>query len=174
MQFVVLALFSFIAGSGLSFAVLRAWDNSRVNGVKTQISDMLKEAEDSSERIKQAKISETREEVNRLRQEAQKDIKERRIEIQRTERKLEQKEENIDKKLDRVTRREDELKSKHEELEKRRSDLENAIQQQEVKLQEIASMTKEEAQEVLIRRTEDDAKHFLGLRLKELEEQYVR
>ena len=67
----VLALISFIAGSGLAYAGLRAWDNSRVNSVKKQISDMLKEAEDSSERVKQAKVAETREEVSRMRQEAQ-------------------------------------------------------------------------------------------------------
>ena len=166
----VLALFSFIAGSGLSYALLKAWDNSKINGVKKQISDMLRDAEDNSERIKQSKISETREEVNRLRQEAQKDIRERRNEIQRTERKLEQKEDNLDKKIDRVTRKEDELKARHEDLEKRRADLETAIQQQEVKLQEIAAMTREQAQEVLIHKVEADAKHMLGLRLKELEE----
>ncbi|MBQ4470671.1 MAG: DUF3552 domain-containing protein, partial [Synergistaceae bacterium] len=113
MQF-VLALVFFMTGSGFGYVALRAWDNSRVNGVKNQISNMLKEAEESSERVKQQKISEAREEVNRLRQEAQKDIKERRSEIQRTERKLEQKEDNLDKKLDRVSRKEDELKSRHE------------------------------------------------------------
>ena len=169
-----LALLAFIAGSGLAYAVLRAWDNSRVNGVKNQISNMLKEAEEASERTKQAKISETREEVTRLRQEAQKDIKERRLEIQRTERKLEQKEDNLDKKLDRAAKKEDELKSRQEDLEKRRADLEAAIQQQEAKLQEVAAMTKEEAQEILIRKTEEDARHFLGLRLKEIEEQFQR
>lgn len=169
-----LALLAFIAGSGLAYAVLRAWDNSRVNGVKNQISNMLKEADEASERIKQAKISETREEVTRLRQEAQKDIKERRLEIQRTERKLEQKEDNLDKKLDRANRKEDELKSRQEDLEKRRAALEDTISQQELKLQEIAAMTREEAQDILIARTEADAKHMLGLRLKELEEQYQR
>ncbi|MBQ6969145.1 MAG: DUF3552 domain-containing protein, partial [Synergistaceae bacterium] len=170
----VLALISFIAGSGLAYAGLRAWDNSRVNSVKKQISDMLKEAEDSSERVKQAKVAETREEVSRMRQEAQKDIKERRAEIQRTERKLEQKEDNLDKKIERVTRKEDELKSRHEELEKRKAVIDEAISQQEAKLQEIAAMTREEAQEVLIRRIEADARHFLGLRLKEIEEQFGR
>ena len=169
-----LALISFIAGSGLAYAGLRAWDNSRVNSVKKQISDMLKEAEESSERVKQAKVAETREEVSRMRQEAQKDIKERRAEIQRTERKLEQKEDNLDKKIERVTRKEDELKSRHEELEKRKAVIDEAISQQEAKLQEIAAMTREEAQEVLIRRIEADARHFLGLRLKEIEEQFGR
>lgn len=170
----VLALFAFIAGSGLGYAVLRALDNSRINGVKNQVSNMLKEAEENSERIKQAKISETRDEVTRLRQEAQKDIKERRAEIQRTERKLEQKEDNLDKKIERANRKEDELKAKHDELDKRRATLEDTIRQQEEKLQEIAGMTREDAQEILMRKTEADAKHMLGLRLKELEENAQR
>ena len=170
----VLALLFFMAGSGLSYAGLRAWDNSRINGTKKQIAEMLKDAEDAAEKIRQAKVAEAREEVTRLRQEAQKDIKERRNEIQRTERKLEQKEDNLDKKIDRVTKKEDELKAKHEELDKRRSDLEETIHQQEVKLQEVAEMTKEQAQELLLRKTEADASHMLGLRLKEMEEQAAR
>ncbi|MBQ6663982.1 MAG: DUF3552 domain-containing protein, partial [Synergistaceae bacterium] len=169
-----LALLAFIAGSGLTYAVLRLWDNSKMNGVKRQISAMLKEAEENSERVRQSQIAETREEVNRMRQEAQRDIKERRLEIQRTERKLEQKEDNLDKKIDRVTRKEDELKSRQEDIEKRRADLEASIQQQETKLQEIAAMSREEAQEILIKRTEADAKHILGLKMKELDEQFQR
>ncbi|MBQ3645674.1 MAG: ribonuclease Y [Synergistaceae bacterium] len=173
MQF-VLALVFFMAGSGVGFAALKVWDNSRINGVKNQIEKMLEDAENKSEQIKQTKISETREEVNRLRQEAQKDIKDRRTEIQRTERKLEQKEENLDKKLDKVSRKEDELKNKHEEIEKRRLALEEKIQKQDQKLQEIADMSKEQAQEVLLQKVEADAKHMLGLKLKDLEENYGR
>ena len=170
----LLALLFFMAGVGLSYAGLRAWDNSRINGTKQQIAAMLKDAEEAAEKLRQAKAAEARDEVTRLRQEAQKDIKERRAEIQRTERKLEQKEDNLDKKIDRVTRREDELKNKHEELEKRRAVLEDKIQQQDVKLQEVAEMTKDEAQELLLRKTEADARHMLGLKLKELEEQAAR
>ena len=173
MQF-MLALVFFIVGGGVGYSALKMWDNSRVNGVNNQITNMLKEAEDKAESLKQSRISEAREEINRLRQEAQKDIKDRRAEIQRTERKLEQKEDNLDKKIERVSRREDDLKTKHEELEKRRATLEEKIQQQEIKLQEIAEMTKEQAQEVLLQKTEQDAKHMLGLKLKELEEMAER
>lgn len=168
------ALLAFVLGVVIACVALKAWDNSKINSVKNKIDNMLKDAEEKSERARQAKISEAREEVNRLRQDAQKDIKERRNEIQRTERKLEQKEENLDKKLDRVSRKEDELKNKHEEYEKRRAELENTILKQEARLQEIADMTKEQAQEILLRQTEQDAKHLLGLKLKDLEEQFQR
>ncbi|MBQ9420095.1 MAG: DUF3552 domain-containing protein, partial [Synergistaceae bacterium] len=173
MQF-VLALVFFMAGSGVSYAALKIWDNSRLDSVEKQIANKLKEAEEREEHIKQTRVLEAREEASRLRQEAQKDIKERRNEIQRTERKLEQKEENLDKKIDRVSRKEDELKTKHEELEKRRATLEETIQKQEDKLQEIAGMTQEQAQEILLQKTEQDAKHMLGIKLKELEERSAR
>ena len=173
MQF-VLAFICFMAGLGAGGAALKFWDNSRLNGVNNQIAARLKDAENREEKIKQQKTSEAREEVNRLRQEAQKDIKERRSEIQRTERKLEQKEENLDKKTEKISRKEDELKAKSEELDKRRSALEETIQRQEEKLQEIAGMTKEQAQEILLNRTEQDAKHMLGMKLKELEERSQR
>lgn len=170
----VLALLFFMAGSGLSYAGFRAWDNSRINGTKKQIAEMLKEAEETAEKIRQAKVAEAKDEVTRLRQEAQKDIRDRRNEIQRTERKLEQKEDNLDKKLERVSKKEDELKAKHDELDKRRAALEISIQQQDIKLQEVAEMTKDQAQELLLRKTEADASHLLGLKLKELEEQAAR
>ena len=170
----VLALLSFMAGIGLAYFAIRTWDNSRINGTKKQIAAMLRDAEDSAEKLRQAKAAEAREEVTRLRQEAQKDIKDRRAEIQRTERKLEQKEDNLDKKMDRVSKKEDELKARQEDLEKRRAALEETIQQQEIKLQEVAEMTKDEAQDLLLRRTEAEASHMLGLKLKELEEQAMR
>ncbi|MBQ4468812.1 MAG: ribonuclease Y, partial [Synergistaceae bacterium] len=65
-------------------------------------------------------------------------------------------------------------KSRHEELEKRRSALEDKIQQQDAKLQEIAELTREEAQEILLNKTEQDARHLLGMKLKELEERAQR
>ena len=173
MQFVWAFIF-FAAGGGVAYAAVKIWDNSRLNSVDRQITERLRDAEEREERIKQQKNSEAREEFNRLRQEAQKEIKERRSEVQRTERKLEQKEENLDKKIDRVSRKEDELRNKHEELDKRRAALEATIQQQESKLQEIAEMTKEQAQEILLNRTEQDAKHLLGMKLKELEERFQR
>jgi len=81
---------------------------------------------------------------------------------------------NLDLITDRLEHKEDELKVKNEELEKRRSALEETIQKQEIKLQEIAEMTKDQAQEFLLNKTEQDAKHLLGMKLKELEERLQR
>ncbi len=170
----VLAFIAFIAGLILGYFILKALDNARLNGVNKRISSMLKEAEENSEKLKQSRLTEARDEINRLKQEAHRDIKERKNEIQRTERKLEQKEENLDKKLDRLSKKEDELRAKHEELDKRQADLDNVIEQQQARLEEIADMTKEQAQEILLNKTEIEAQHMLGMKLKELEERTQR
>ena len=169
-----LACFAFIAGVFIGAVVLKIFDNSRLNGTNNRIKTMLQEAEENSEHLKQTRLAEARDEISKLKQEAHRDIKERKNEIQRTERKLEQKEENLDKKLDRLSKKEDELRSKHEALDKRQADLENIIAQQEIRLQEIADMTKDQAQEILLNRTEVEAQHLLGLKLKELEERAQR
>ena len=173
MQLVIAALI-FAVGVGLGYLILQAWDNTRLTGVKNQTLLMLQEATDAVERLKQDRLTEARDEVSRLRQEANRDVKERRAELQRAERKLEQREENLDRKLDRVSHKEDELKLKQEAIEKRGADLEALIRQQSDKLEEIAQMTKEDAQEILLRKTEEDAQYLIGLRLKELEERAQR
>ena len=173
MQLIIAALI-FAAGVGVGYLILQAWDNTRLTGVKNQTLLMLQEATDAAERIKQDRLTEARDEVSRLRQEANRDVKERRAELQRAERKLEQREENLDRKLDRVSHKEDELKLKQEAIEKRGADLEALIRQQSDKLEEIAQMTKEDAQEILLRKTEEDAQYLIGLRLKELEERAQR
>ncbi len=159
-----------MAGAVFGYFIMRTMDNSRIDGTRNQIAVMLKKSEEDSENLRQKKLSEARNEINKLKQEAHKDIKERKTEIQRTERKLEQKESNLDKKIDRLSKKEDELRAKHEDADKRRLDLEEVIKQQEMKLEEIAEMTHDQAQEILLKRTEENSKRILGLRLKELEE----
>ncbi len=173
MQF-VWAILIFVAGAGLGYLLLRAWDNTRLSGVKNQTIVMLQEANDAAERVKQDRLAEAKDEISRMKQDASREIKERRAELQRSERKLEQREENLDRKLDRVSHKEDELRAKQESLEKRGAELEAIIQQQTAKLEEGAGMSREEAQEILLRRTEEDAQYLIGMRLKELEERAQR
>ncbi len=176
MSFLLVSAFiaDFLVAVFIGYLALRTIDNHRLNGTQKRIEKMLKEADENSERIKQSRISEARDEVSKLKQEASRDIKERRNEVQRTERRIEQKEENLDRKIERISKKEEELRLKNEELDRQQEEIDEIIQQQDEKLAEIAELTREQAQEILLKRTEDDAKHMLGLKLKELEERMQR
>ncbi|MDR1379228.1 MAG: ribonuclease Y [Synergistaceae bacterium] len=162
------------AGAVISFFVSKTLDNARLSGVKNQTALLVKEAIEAAERTKKDRITEAKDEIFKFRQDAERDIKERRGELQRAERKLEQKEENLDRKLDKVAHKEEELRAKHEEAEQRTAEIEAVLKQQLVRLEEIAEMTRGEAQELLLRKTEEEAQYVIGLRLKELEEKAKR
>ncbi|MDR1620913.1 MAG: ribonuclease Y [Synergistaceae bacterium] len=167
-------LLAVAAGAAMGFLISKTIDNTRLSGVRNQTIILLKDAAESAERIKKDRITEAKDDIFKLRQDAERDIKERRSEMQRAERKIEQKEENLDRKLDRVSHKEEELRRKQEELEQRSAEVETVLRQQMVRLEEIASMTREEAQEILLRKTEEEAQYVIGLRLKELEEKAKR
>lgn len=173
MQFLTLIL-ALAAGAGIGYLVLRTLDNTRITGVRHQTMVMMQEANEAAERAKKERLTEAKEEIFRIRQDAERDIKERRNELQRAERKIEQKEENLDRKLDKVSHKEDELRNKQEALEQRGTELEALIQQQNAKLEEIAELTRDQAQEILLRKTEEESQYLIGLRLKELEEKAQR
>jgi ribonuclease Y len=135
---------------------------------------LLKETTEAAERIKRDRVTEAKDEIFKFRQDAERDVKERRGELQRAERKLEQKEENLDRKLDRVGHKEEELRRRQEEMDQRAAEIEAVLKQQLTRLEEIAGMTREKAQEILLRKTEEEAQYVIGLRLKELEEKAKR
>ncbi|MDR2180939.1 MAG: ribonuclease Y [Synergistaceae bacterium] len=175
MQISVFYLFlAMAAGAAIGFLISKTIDNTRLSGVRNQTISLLKEAAESAERIKRDRVTEAKDEIFKIRQDAERDIKERRSELQRAERKIEQKEENLDRKLDRVGHKEEELRYKQEELEQRTAEVEVVLKQQLARLEEIAGMTRDEAQEILLRKTEEEAQYVIGLRLKELEEKAKR
>lgn len=175
MQFsIIYLILAAIAGAGIGFLVSKTIDNSRLSGVKNQTITMLQEATDAAERVKKERLAEAKDEIFRFRQEAEKDIRERRSELQRSERRIEQKEENLDRKLDKAAHKEEELRHRQEELEQRAAEIEVVLKQQLARLEEIAGMTRDEAQEILLRKTEEEAQYIIGLRLKELEEKAKR
>ena len=174
MQFSMYLVVAVLLGAAVGYLVMKTIDNSRINGVRNRANTILKEATETAERTKRDRITEAKDEIFKLRQEAERDIKERRGELQRAERKLEQKEENLDRKLDKVSHKEEDLRKKQEELDQRAVEIEVVLKQQLARLEEIAGMTRDEAQEILLRKTEEEAQYVIGLRLKELEEKAKR
>jgi ribonuclease Y len=162
------------AGVGAGFLLSKTLGAKHLEGARTQAKAILLEAAQESDRLKREKLTEAKEEIFRLRQEIEREGKERRAELQRAERRLEQKEENLDKKTERVSHREDELKARHEELDAKLTEAESLKAQQLQRLEEIASLTSEEARDILLRQVEEEAQHLIGLRLKELEEKAKR
>lgn len=172
---IVLCLITGLAVGALGgFTYHKKTEERKFRGALSEADRIVQEASKKAETVKRDIIAEGKEEIHRLRQELDRDTKERRGEMQRAERRLEQKEENLDRKLENISRKEEELKSKNEQVQSKLDRLTDQEQELIAKLEQIAQLTQEEAREQLLAEVEADANHYIGLRLKELEERAKR
>ena len=172
---IVLCLITGLAVGALGgFTYHKKTEERKFRGALSEADRIVQEASKKAETVKRDIIAEGKEEIHRLRQELDRDTKERRGELQRAERRLEQKEENLDRKLENISRKEEELKSKNEQVQSKLDRLTDQEQELIARLEQIAQLTQEEAREQLLAEVEADANHYIGLRLKELEERAKR
>ena len=135
-------------------------DNAESQGKKF-IEDALSEAE----RIKKEAILKSKDEAYQHKQEVDKEIKQRSVEIKKEERRFSQKLEQIEKKIDLLDKRETDFLSKEKsfakqenKLHKRKQEADVLIDEQRTKLENIAGISREEAQKRLVDSIANEAK----------------
>ena len=116
-------------------------------------------------------LLEAREEALRIHSSTDAELKERRQEMQRQEKRHSQREENLEHKTQSIERQEKTLVVREGALETASQEL-NSLKQQQVKqLEEVARLTAAEAKEILFKKSEDQIKHELARRYRELEQE---
>ena len=125
----------------------------------------------SAEEQKRQMLLEAREEALRIHSSTDAELKERRQEMQRQEKRHSQREENLEHKTQSIERQEKTLVVREGALETASQEL-NSLKQQQVKqLEEVARLTAAEAKEILFKKSEDQIKHELARRYRELEQE---
>ena len=123
----------------------------------------------SSEEQKRQIIIEAREEALQIRSSVDSELKERRKELQRLERRETQREENLDRKSQLLDQQENQLTAKEQGLEEVRGEL-NSLKEQQIKqLESVARLTVAEARDQILKKSEDEMKHDLARRYREIE-----
>ena len=125
----------------------------------------------AAEEQKRQMLLEAREEALRVRSSVDAEVKERRRELQRLEKRSNQREENLEHKGQNLDRQEKALASRGQELEEAKEELNILKHKQLEQLEGIARLTVAEAKELLFKKTEDESKHELARRYRELEQQ---
>jgi ribonuclease Y len=132
--------------------------NNIVELAKKEASGVVREADIKAKEV-----------ALKIREKAEKEAKESRIEIQKNEQRLFKKEENLDKKIEKLEIREKKLEQGYKELDKIKEELRELKERQEVELERIAELTKNEAKEILINKLKDDLVHESALAIREYE-----
>ncbi|GAB6183562.1 ribonuclease Y [Thermodesulfovibrio hydrogeniphilus] len=146
--------------------------------IHDEVQKIIDEAKKEAETIKKEAQISAKEIVYQLKSEAERELKEKAKEINYQEKRLRQKEELLDRKLEQVDRKDSELHKKEKELAERErnlSDKENhykeLIKEQQILLEKIAGMKKEEAMQELFRRIEEETRFEVAKLIKKIEDE---
>jgi ribonuclease Y len=127
--------------------------------------------------MREAEVA-AKEKLLQARSEFEKFSRKRRSELEVQERRLTQKEDTLDKRTDELTRRDKELSqldralvAREKSVEKREAELERMIDEERVKLEQIAGLTAQQAREELVRVMEDEAKIEAAHIVKRIEDE---
>ncbi len=154
--------------------------------LKKRAEKLEKEAETKYEEMKKKAIIEAKEELLKEKEKLEAELKEKKRELSELEKRLLRREEYIEKREENLDRRatfldkvEAELEEKRTEVEKLEAELlekevklSQLLDEEMKKLEEIAGMTKEEAQEELMKRMENEIRRDLAVRYKQIEEEF--
>ncbi|MBQ1271895.1 MAG: DUF3552 domain-containing protein, partial [Clostridia bacterium] len=129
------------------------------------VNDAIRTAETKSKES----LLEAKEEIHRNRTEAEREIRERRGELQRMEKRLVQKEEMLDKRETSFVTKEENLDRQMKKVEALEVEKNEVISQQRKMLEQISSMTADQARAYLLETLQNDLKHESAAMIKDME-----
>ena len=174
---ILLAIIGLIVGLGLGFMVAKARHEKEIDGAQNTARGIITHANKEAETLKKEALLEAKEENQQYRAQVESELKESRQELKSQENRLLQREQTLDRKDDSLEKREHSLEEKETKIsarqqliDEREKDVEQLINEQQTKLEQVASLTKDEAKEVIMKRTEEELNHELTVMVKESEQ----
>ena len=156
---------------------IKLYENS-LNEASRTAEGIVKHARKEAAAKKKEAILEAKEESHRYRSEVEKELRERRNEVQKQENRMIQREENLDRKDSLLEKREqsldkkeDQLNADQQKIDHQRQKVTELVQQQHDKLEEVASLTTEQAKDQIMKETKASLTYELGQMIKESEDE---
>ncbi len=165
------AVIAMILGAVGGYVARKKTAEEKIGSAEEEARRIVEEAREKGNAEKKEAVLEAKEEIHRMRQELDKDTKERRGELARQEKRVVQKEENLDRKIDSLEKKELMLNKKETKLNESQAKLDAMQEREDAELERIASLSKDEARNILMSEVEEDLKHDKAIRIKEYESQ---
>ncbi|MBU0647963.1 ribonuclease Y [Patescibacteria group bacterium] len=165
-EIIIAVVISLLIGGGVGFFTK-----------KVDLDKKIKDADEESNRVidkaktkaREALIS-AKDEVLRMREEAKKEERRRLDKISKLEQRIATREENFDKKLEEIEKRKDKILKVEDEQKKIQEELDQSKAKYLEELQKIAQLTKDEAKEILIKKTEKECEQDILRTIKEMKQ----
>ncbi len=166
---IVLPLAAIIIGAFLGYIYRRSVAEAKVGRAEDSVKRLVSDAQKKAEAVKKETVLEAKEEIHILRSEFEKESKDRRSEIQRIERRISQREETLDRKIAGIEAKEDQINKRLTETAKKKEEIEETVKKQLEQLENISSMTTDEAKELLLEKVEQETRREMAVYVREIE-----
>ena len=173
-----IAIVTCILGAVFGYLYRKSYTEKKIDRTEEYARRLYDDAVRKAEDYKKEKVLEAKEEIlkakaenDRERAENERDIRERRNEIQKNERRLIQREETLEKKADNLETREENLNKKVADLAKQEEEIAELKNRQLSELERIASLTRDEAKQLVIEKVQRDAYHDAAAMVRDIESQ---
>lgn len=153
---VVSVLISLAIGVLIGMAYRKKIAESKVGSAEQEAKRLVDLAKIEAENLKKEEIIKAKEEIMLSRKELDQEIKERRGEVQKQEARLIQKEEILERRSENFEKKEHEVERRMQEIDNKNQEIEELYSQELEKLQQIASLTREEAKARLLKEVEKE------------------
>lgn len=140
-----------------------------LGNAKTDSKRILEDSKRDAEALKKEAALEAKDEAFKLKSEAEKEVRERRSEVQRLERRTIQKEEALDKKMEQLEKKEENLAKKVQDLTSKETEAEELLSKRREELERIASLSQEDAKQLLMSEVRGEVQRDLTMMVKEME-----
>lgn len=161
-----------LGGAVLGYFAKILLSQNKISNAEQEANKIIKKAQnrldEATKREKEIVIL-AKEEASKIRERADKSEQRRRLELSDWEKRLGQKDETLDKRTSEIDRKQESVLKHDAEVKEVREEILKIRTQQEEKLANVAKMTKEEAKDLLLARTEKEAKDDILKIIKDTE-----
>jgi len=168
---IVIVLVVAIAFAVAGFFARKYLGEAKIASAEAAAKKIVEDAERQAEAFQREARVELKDELHQLRTQSEAEIKERRQELSQLENRLLTREEALDEMQKDMTRREQSVTDREAHYRKAIDEVESARAEQQRQLEEISGLTKDQAAEILLKRTEDEVRHDMAKMVRSIEEE---
>lgn len=169
MATIITILLSCIVGIAVGYIGRWTYAKFKLTSAEQEAVRVREEAMTKAEASAKELVLETREMLQKEQQASERDARERRLELQKNERRLLQKEMNLEHKQSELDTIKRQLGEKESELDQREKDVAEKEGNLTAELEKVASMTREDAKNLIIEQMKADAQHDGQVYLNKIE-----
>ena len=175
---IAFAIVALIVGIIIGFSIVKFSEKRNIAGAKVTAETIVDDAIQQAQTLKREALFEAKEENLKYRNEVEDELKKRRNEVNRMEMRIIQREENLDRKSETLDKREENLEDKesdylqrNKQLESKEQELDGIIQDQQTTLEQVAMMSRQEAQDKILEEMNEALQQETALMIKNAEQE---